>query len=238
MTLPRAAPTTDSPLARWDGRWKLAGVFALGLVASAVRTPGAAGVALAYAVILTTLGRFSVRSILVVTSILVSGVVPLAIAMPFLSSSGWGESVALICRGLAVGLIGHAAFASSPPHRSFAALARLRVPGLIVNLLQFGYRYAILLAGEARRVRVAMAVRGFRVGVNRRTYATTGNLIGSVLVRGGDRAESVAAAMAARGFDGTFRTLTPFRTTAGDVTGFVLTLVFSGALIAIEALAR
>jgi cobalt/nickel transport system permease protein len=238
MTLPRASVIADSPLARWDGRWKLAGLFALGFVAAAVRTPVAAGIALAMATALVVLGRFSAKSIVVVSSIILSGVVPLAVAMPFLGTSGWGESVALVCRGLAVGLIGHAAFASSSPHRSFAALGRLRVPGLFVNLLQFGYRYAILLAGDARRVRVAMAVRGFRAGLNRRTYATTGNLIGSVLVRGGERAEAVAAAMAARGFDGTYRALTPFRTTTRDVIGFVLILILAGLLIAIEAMAR
>jgi cobalt/nickel transport system permease protein len=238
MTLPRAAAIADSPLARWDGRWKLAGLFGLGFAAATVRTPVGAVIALGIAIGLIILGRFSMRSVVVIASVLLSGVVPLAVAMPFLGGGGWGESLALVCRGLAVGLIGHAAFASSPPHRSFAALARLRVPGLFVNLLQFGYRYAILLAGEVRRVRVAMAVRGFRAGLNRRTYATTGHLIGSVLVRGGDRAEAVAAAMAARGFDGTYRTLTPFRTSVLDVIGFVVTSVLGGVLIAIEAMVR
>ena len=221
MTLPRQSATDDSLIARWDGRWKLAGLFVLGLSASIVTNPLVVGIALIVGVILTSLARLSVKSVLLMVSVILIGVLPLALAIPFFTTSGWWESTSLVLRALAVGMIGHVAVATSPPHRTFAALAAMRVPRLFVHLLQFSYRYALLLAGETRRVRVAMAVRGFRIRPTIRTYTTMGNLIGSVLVRGGERAESVNQAMQARGFAGRFRTLDSFRTKKWDVVGFV-----------------
>lgn len=231
MTLPRQSSTPDSLIARWDGRWKLAGSFVLGLSASIVTNPLAAGIALIVGVILTSLARLSLKSVLLMASVILIGVLPLAIAMPFFNTNRWQESMTLVLRALAVGMIGHVAVATAPPHRTFAALAAMKVPRLFVHFLQFSYRYAILLAGETKRVRVAMAVRGFRIRPTFRTYSTMGNLIGTVLVRSGERAETVNQAMLTRGFNGRFRTLDSFRTRPGDVIGFVGMVVIAVGLL-------
>ena len=231
MTLPRQSSTPDSLIALWDGRWKLAGLFVLGLSASIVTNPLVVGIALIVGVILTSLARLSLKSVLLMASVILISVLPLAIAIPFLTTGGLGESTTLVLRALAVGMIGHVAMATAPPHRTFAALAAMRVPRLFVHLLQFSYRYAMLLAGETKRVRVAMAVRGFQIRPTFRTYSTMGNLIGSVLVRGGERAETVNQAMQARGFEGRIRTLDSFRTKYWDVMGFVGMVVIAVGLL-------
>ena len=88
---------------------------------------------------------------------------------------------------------------------------------VLVQIAMLAYRYAFLFFAEARRVRIALRTRAFRPATNLRTYQTTGQAIGSLLLRGGDRAEQVADAMRTRGFDGRFHTIRHFRTTAGDV---------------------
>ena len=112
------------------------------------------------------------------------------------------------------------------------------MPKLFVQLLQLTYRYAVLLAGEARRVRVGMAVRGFRIRPTMRTYTAFGNLIGSLFVRAGERSEIVTHAMQARGFDGTYRSLTSFQTTRWDVYGFVFVVLSAIGIIRIETMER
>lgn len=226
MTLPRSTAVVDSPIARWDARWKLAGLFALALSSAIIQSLPVTGLAFSIALILVALSRLPFRELLTFASVILVGVVPLAVAIPLLGSSHWTEVTALVLRALSVGLIGHVAVATAPPHRTFAALAAMHVPRLLVLLLQFSYRYSILLAGELRRIRIAMAVRGFRPKPNVRSVSTMGNVIGSVLVRGGERAETINHAMHARGFDGHIRLLTAFRTTKRDVIAFgvVLTL--------------
>jgi cobalt/nickel transport system permease protein len=56
--------------------------------------------------------------------------------------------------------------------------------------------------------------------MDRHTYRTVGHVIGTLVVRGTERAEGVAHAMRCRGFDGRFRSLATFRTTMADVAFF------------------
>jgi cobalt/nickel transport system permease protein len=234
MTALYSSTVIDSTLARWDARWKLAGLLSLALSSAIVQSIPATAFALALAVLLAVCSRLPVRTILTVASVILVGVVPLAVAIPLLGSHGMGEGIALILRALAVGLIGHVAVATAPPHRTFAALAAMRVPRLLVLLLQFSFRYSILLAGELRRIRMAMAVRGFRLKPNVRSLSTLGNGIGSVLVRGGERAEIINHAMHARGFDGHIRMLTAFQTTGRDVIAFAVVLGLAVAVFVLD----
>lgn len=234
MSLPRSTTVVDSPIARWDARWKLAGLVPLALSSAVVQSLPAAGLALGLAILLVFLSRLPFNAVLKFASVILVGVVPIAVAIPLLGSHGFTEGIALVLRALSVGLIGHVAVVTAPPHRTFAALAALRVPRLLVLLLQFSYRYSILLAGEMRRIRIAMSVRGFRPKANVRSISTMGNVIGSVLVRGGERAETINHAMHARGFDGHIRLLTAFRTTGRDVIAFVTALILALLLFVVD----
>ena len=234
MTLPRSTAVFDSSIARWDARWKLAGLFLLALSNAVVQSLPATGVAFGFAVLLVAIARLPINGVLLFAGVLLLGVLPLAVAIPLLGSHGWREGFALVFRVVSVGLIGHVAVATASPHRTFVALAAMRVPRLLVLLLQFSYRYAILLAGEVRRIRVAMATRGFRLKPTVRSVSTLGNVIGAVLVRGGERAETINHAMHARGFDGHIRMLAAFRTTGRDVLAFGVVLLLAVGLFALD----
>jgi cobalt/nickel transport system permease protein len=73
-------------------------------------------------------------------------------------------------------------------------------------------------------------VRGFRMRADWHTYRTLGNLAGTLLVRGHERAQRVHQAMLARGFDGTFRSLHRFTTHLRDVLFFLVTLALAVGL--------
>jgi cobalt/nickel transport system permease protein len=124
--------------------------------------------------------------------------------------------------------------ATAPLDATLKAARALHFPGLLVQLVLLTIRYTFLFATELARMRVALRVRGYRNRVSRLCYRTIGHVSGTLLVRGYERAERVGQAMRCRGFDGTFRSLTEFRTTAADVSAFVLVVALSSGLVALD----
>jgi cobalt/nickel transport system permease protein len=88
----------------------------------------------------------------------------------------------------------------------FWSLRALRVPGILVEVVGFAYRYLSLLVDEARRMIRARAARsGSRPGL-RPALAwqgrVAGSMAGSLFVRSLERSERVYDAMLSRGYDG------------------------------------
>jgi cobalt/nickel transport system permease protein len=80
-------------------------------------------------------------------------------------------------------------------------LERMRAPRLLVLIAAFMYRYLFVIAGEARRMRVALAARGYRPR-HALQAAAIGRVAISLFLRTYDRAERVYVAMLARGYAG------------------------------------
>jgi cobalt/nickel transport system permease protein len=90
--------------------------------------------------------------------------------------------------------------------RLLQGLRRLGMPPVLAATLGFMDRYANVLRDELERMRSARRARWFRRrgDLSVRTLST---LIGVLLLRALEREERVHAAMTARGWDGTIRTL-------------------------------
>lgn len=85
------------------------------------------------------------------------------------------------------------------------AFKELRIPGIMVSLMEFTVRYIFVLLDEVQRMRTARKARGFEGGgslLNRHAVKTIGQLIGVLFVRSWERGERVYNAMLARGFSG------------------------------------
>lgn len=87
------------------------------------------------------------------------------------------------------------------------ALYRLKVPDGLVHTLLFTVRYSTVLSEEFNRLRIAMAARHFRPGLNWHSYRTLGYLVGMVFLRGLERSERILSAMKCRGFHGHFHVM-------------------------------
>lgn len=82
-----------------------------------------------------------------------------------------------------------------------SGLTRLRVPNTMTGIAGFMVRYLDIIAGEARRMRIAMQARGYRargIGQSRPLAGAAGILF----VRAHERGERVFDAMVARGYRG------------------------------------
>jgi cobalt/nickel transport system permease protein len=230
-------PCPDSPLRRLDPRWKLAGLLLAAAAAATVRTPPAAAAVLAGAVLLAVLGRLPRRWYLARLGAVLGFLALFVAFLPFLvrddgpgldlgpvrlSWQGVAVAGVLCMRAAALVTFVLVALATAPLADTLKAAHALRLPGLLVQLAVLTYRYVFVLADELGRLRVALRVRGYRNRMTRHSYRTIGHVAGTLLVRGAERAERVGQAMRCRGFDGRFRSLAAFRTTAVDVAAFVL----------------
>jgi cobalt/nickel transport system permease protein len=91
-------------------------------------------------------------------------------------------------------------------HDLLRAMRRLGAPHVLVTTLQFMERYIQVLGDELGRMITARRARSFHA----RGYLSWNQLtgvIGMLLLRSLERSERVHAAMSARGWDGTMRTL-------------------------------
>jgi cobalt/nickel transport system permease protein len=87
-----------------------------------------------------------------------------------------------------------------------AGLQRLRLPGLIVQIMTFMLRYADVVTEETRRMRIARESRGF-VARDLRQAPVIAKSAGALFIRTYERGERVHLAMLARGYDGTMPAL-------------------------------
>jgi len=95
------------------------------------------------------------------------------------------------------------------------ALDGLRVPGILVSIIAFMYRYLFTLQDEAERLMRAResrsaAVAGRKAGGHVIWRAqVAGSMIGNLFLRSYERSERVYVAMLARGYRGRMRLLSP-----------------------------
>ena len=233
-------PVTSSPLGRLDARWRL-GALLVALVATAVpRGLLSSALALAGALLLAGLAhlpwRWYVARLAVVGVLVALFVVP----VPLLAHVGPLEGVRLagviLCKSLALFTLACVLLVTAPLETTLKAAHALYIPGLLIHLMLLSYRYLFVLGDELARLRIALRVRGFRNRASWHAWTTAGAAAGTLLVRGHDRAERVAHAMRCRGFDGRFRALSEFRTTASDVLALLLVLLLASGLVTLDVM--
>ena len=111
------------------------------------------------------------------------------------------------------------------------ALRHLRVPGILVSIIAFMYRYLFVLADEASRLLRARAARSARPAhgqgggsiVWRARIA--GHMVGQLFIRSFERSDRVYNAMLARGYRGELLTMTPHVMHRSDWLGALLLLL-------------
>jgi cobalt/nickel transport system permease protein len=102
-----------------------------------------------------------------------------------------------------IGVLASILLVASTEQRSLlAGLERLRLPSRLVQIASFMLRYADVITGEMRRMRIARESRCFTAR-SVRGWRTLGHAAGSLFVRCYERGERVHLAMLARGYTGT-----------------------------------
>jgi cobalt/nickel transport system permease protein len=110
-------------------------------------------------------------------------------------------------------------------------LERMRAPRLLTLIAGFMYRYLFVIGGEARRMRVALAARGYRPR-HALQAAALGRVATALFLRTFERGERVYVAMLARGYAGATPRLRPLAFARADV----LFLAMLAALVPLRVL--
>lgn len=238
----------DSLFARFDARWKLAALLLAAGAVVTLRSPIANGAALVVAILLAAVARLPGDWFRLRIGSLLIALLPFLLILPLtvdhggpsiqwlglkFSADGLVPAAGLMSKTIAIVTLMLIVLASSPLQITLRAAQRLYMPSLLMQLTLLSYRYVFLLLDELNRLRIALRVRGFRNRANRHSYRTVGQVTGTLLVRGAERADRVAQAMRCRGFDGTFRGLDAFQTTKKDIVMFsIIVIVFVGIAVA------
>jgi cobalt/nickel transport system permease protein len=244
-----ALPVVDSPAARLDARWRLAGLTLLLIATAVARSVFIALLELGVAALLVWWAGVPIRlcreRLLPVFLVLL----PAALLLPIswvASTDSWqlgvlyfsperGRLVVLLfMKAASLVLLLQIVLVTAPLTTTLKAAHHLRVPGLVVQLLMLSYRYVFVLGDELGRLRIALRVRGFRNRPSKHAYKTVGHLAGTLLLRGYERAERVSQAMACRGYQGRFHALTEFQTRRRDVAFFSLLAILSFTFTALD----
>jgi cobalt/nickel transport system permease protein len=232
-------PDGDSPLHRLDPRWKLVAIGLAVLAAAFVQSLPVALAALAGALLLTVVARLPARWLLRRLGSLALALGPLVVLLPLVQGAEGGRvALLLAAKAVAIVLLSLVVLGTAPLPTTLHAAQALRLPGTLVQVMLLSYRYLFVLADELDRLRRALRLRGFRARADRHTYRTVGHVVGTLLVRGAERAEGVAHAMRCRGFDGRFRSLSDFRTRAADVAFFGAVVAAAAGLVTWDVLGR
>jgi cobalt/nickel transport system permease protein len=111
-------------------------------------------------------------------------------------------------------------------------LERMRAPRLLTLIAAFMYRYLFVIGGEVRRMRIALAARGYRPR-HALQAAAIGRVATALFLRTYDRGERVYVAMLARGYAGATPRL---RALAFARTDVLFLTVLAAALLPLRVL--
>lgn len=203
----------DGPIQRLDARLKLiaTALFVIGVVATPVgawRLLAAEGLALAFVV---GLSGVPPRELLArwLAFLLLFGFLAGLVAVSHPERPRLGTlavALALVAKN-SLAFLALVVLANVTPFpRLLAAIRRLGAPVVLVATLQFMYRYLYVLTDELDRMVKARRSRTFRRS-GRLDWGILTGLIGVLFLRSFERGERVHAAMVARGWDGTVRSL-------------------------------
>lgn len=210
---------------RFDARLKLATMGTLLLLVAILASLPAAAAALLFVLLLILWAKVPL-SALAQRLPGVAAILALLLVLPFTapgpgwgptSARGWYWAALLALKILAAMGCSAVLAATTTLPQALAAGEAFGLPARGTHLLMLLARYLHLLGRQVAQYRLALRLRGFRNRPNLASYRTLGRVAGSLLVRGHDRAERVAQALAVRGYTGRSRLLVPFCLCRADV---------------------
>lgn len=131
-------------------------------------------------------------------------VVAVSVGVPATQDGDWAWtwSLTILCRSLVAFFAGLWLVHALPFAELLEVLRRAHAPDVFVASLAFMHRYTVVLWEELERLKTARKARCGHLSWLR-TWSTSAQLIGELLIRAWDRADRVHRAMLARGGHGT-----------------------------------
>ncbi len=233
----------SSPVHRWDSRLKLVTVLGIIVAISFIERVAGGLAALAVSAAFFLLSRIPARFILKKTVYPLLFLVPLLVILPLTYGSGPTDKIQgmtiyrngielggiILLKTVSILTLFLTSLATSPISRTFASLRHLRLPGKLVEMILFTYRYLNVFTEDIRRMRTALTLRGYRNRNQIHTLRTSASLAATLLIRSYEQADRVRSAMILRGYTGTLPLEGEFSVRRGDLftvlAGFIAAIL-------------
>jgi cobalt/nickel transport system permease protein len=233
----------DSPLHRWDARWKTVTVALVVVVVVTLDSLGAgvAGVLAAFGLLAwgRLPGQLVLRRLVAAQALLLPCLVILPLTVPgqpFASGPLYGSreglELALLLNLRALAILGmvFGVVYSTPMVVWLRAVQALGFPHRLIEITLMTYRYLFTLGWELTRMRWALVVRGYRNRPTLATWRALAQVVGVTLLRSLERTERVQQALACRGFQGRLRTVCEFKAGPWDWAKSAVGVVLAAGL--------
>ncbi|MBC7906645.1 MAG: cobalt ECF transporter T component CbiQ [Rhodospirillaceae bacterium] len=210
-------------------------LLSLGLLALAVTLPPAGGalvlgVALTAALAAGTPPLALLRLIAAPMAFILTGALTLLVEIGadgiHLSATGATQAAALVLRALAAVVSLLLLAVTTPASELVQGLRRLGLSAEVAEVALATYRFLFVLQDTAAAIHATQTARLGTTGWRRR-IRSTGMLVATLLPRALDRAHRLEVGLAARGFDGSLRTISPTRPAQGRRLALVAVLLVS-----------
>lgn len=196
-----------------------------------------------YLIVLFVMGDISVKLLLKRMKVVLLFVCLVGIANPFFDrrlmfslgelavTGGMISAVTLMFKGIFAVSASYALMVTTSMEDICYALRKLCIPKMFVTILMLVYRYIILFLKETERMTDAYMLRApGQKGVH---YKAWGTMIGQLLLRSMDRAQTVYDSMMLRGYNGEFYLRCKHKAGNGD---YLYMLVWTAVLTFIRAM--
>jgi len=195
----------ESAIHRCNAPAKILATLALLIGIATLNSPAATS----WGLCLALLAASVLAARLPLAAILWSAAAVLPFALCFAAASALagdpGRAVWLVIRVYLSSLAALILIATTPMPELIAGLEWLRVPRFLLQVMQFLYRYMMVLMEEANAMRQAESARGGPSGVRRLRalrFRRAAAAAGALFARSYARAEAIHLAMLSRGFEG------------------------------------
>lgn len=240
----------ESPLHRWDARFKIVGLFILAFSFAFITdlrlVPAMLAASLGICLASRLPAKFLWRRLrypgifvlfLAVVLPLFSGETVLFGVGPIsIKEEGSLAFLLILSRFASIVTIGLVIFGTSTIRTSIEALRAVGLPPILADMMLFSYRYLDELGETLTKMRRATTLRGFTGNRLRSNLSTFAALLGSLLVRSHERSERVYNAMVLRGYGVEKKRGHDFSATRADVAAFVCVLLLAVAFVIAEVM--
>lgn len=243
----------DSPLHRWEPRYRLVGLMALVFAFSFVQD-----LRLLPAMLTVTFALYAVSRLpfpFLLNRLRAPGffLLIVAILLPFLSGStvllrigplalrqeGCLDLLLVVVKFVSILTTGLVIFGSAPFLTTVKAMRALGLPSILTDMTLFSYRYIYEIGDDLETMETAMGLRGFRARrPSGRTLGVLASLAGSILVRSYEQSERIYKAMVLRGYGHALRPRDEFQTHPRDAIALGSILLVAACFVVAEILLR
>ena len=243
----------DSPLHRWEPRYRLIGLGVLIFTFSFVQDLRLLPAMLTVSFVLYAVSNLPLSYLLARSRAPGFFLLIVAVLLPFLSGEtivlrvgplalrqeGCLDLLVVLSKFVSILTMGLVLFGTAPFLTTIKALRALGLPPLLADMTLLSYRYIFEIGDDLETMETAMGLRGFRARrLSGRALGVLAWLAGSILVRSYEQSDRVHKAMMLRGYGRSPRLADEFQARPRDVIGLVGALLVAAVFVVAEVLLR